>query len=294
MINKNDNILSIIIPVFNAEKFIKKTLVKSLKYFTDCEVILVNDGSSDNTLKILNEIAADKKNIKIIDKKNGGVSSARNCGIENATGEYIYFMDCDDQVTEKFLDVKNVLYNERPDILKFNFLSQRRIKFFYHKNICLENYNSGFIYKNPIYLKMLTTTNFNSVCSQIIKKSIIDKIRFDESLVMAEDFDFNLKIYTFAKRIYYMPIFAFIYNCNGSSVTRKSSVEKDLKMLKDIIFVYSKLYEYNKIWNVNIEEIKISQHIDTITSYIINKKRSYDDKIYLINEYKKILNNKVQ
>ena len=90
--------ISIIIPVYNGEAFIQRSLNNVLaQTFKDWELIVIDDGSTDSTLKILTSYKK-YSNIKIIHKKNGGVSSARNVGIDNASGEYITFIDVDDIV----------------------------------------------------------------------------------------------------------------------------------------------------------------------------------------------------
>ena len=89
--------LSVIIPVYNAEKTLKKCIESVLKQKDeDLEIVLINDGSTDKSLSVLQKIAEQHDNMQIIDKENGGVSSARNIGLQVAKGEYIYFFDGDD------------------------------------------------------------------------------------------------------------------------------------------------------------------------------------------------------
>lgn len=92
--------VSVIVPVYNTEKYLSKCL-DSLVYQTlkDIEIIIVNDGSPDNSQKIIDDYVKKYKNIKAFEKKNGGLSDARNYGIKKASGEYIAFLDSDDYVT---------------------------------------------------------------------------------------------------------------------------------------------------------------------------------------------------
>ena len=92
--------LSIIIPVYNAEKYIRECLDSVICKKYDCEVILVNDGSSDSSLTICEEYSRRDDRIKIVNKNNGGVSSARNAGLLQATGKYVMFLDADDYFTD--------------------------------------------------------------------------------------------------------------------------------------------------------------------------------------------------
>lgn len=93
------DLLSIIVPVYNAEKYLGKCITSiSNQTYKNIEIILVNDGSSDNSLSICRSFQETDKRIQIIDKPNGGVSSARNAGLEICTGEYIGFVDSDDWI----------------------------------------------------------------------------------------------------------------------------------------------------------------------------------------------------
>ena len=94
---------SIIVPCYNVEKYIEKTIKSILtQTFDDFELILVNDGSTDKTKNILDEYFQKDKRINVINKKNSGVSEARNEGIKIAVGKYIYFLDGDDYITNDF------------------------------------------------------------------------------------------------------------------------------------------------------------------------------------------------
>ena len=100
---------SVIVPVYNVEEYLPSCIESVLNQtFSDFELILVNDGSPDNSLSILEEYAVKDERIKIINKENGGLSSARNCAIPLAQGEYIGFVDSDDWID---LDFYEKLYN---------------------------------------------------------------------------------------------------------------------------------------------------------------------------------------
>lgn len=98
--------ISIIVPVYNVEDFLKTCLDSIIaQSFADFEVICVNDGSPDNSAAILEDYAARDSRIKVITQKNGGLSAARNTGIENAAGEYIYFLDSDDYIHPQMMEI---------------------------------------------------------------------------------------------------------------------------------------------------------------------------------------------
>ena len=111
--------ISVIIPVYNVEKYLDKCLESLINQsFTDMEFICINDGSTDNSLEILNRYAKKDNRFIIIDKKNEGVSKARNIGLENATGDYIMFLDSDDAYAPDLCEkVVEKIKTENPDIV---------------------------------------------------------------------------------------------------------------------------------------------------------------------------------
>ena len=107
--------ISIIVPVYNVEKYLKKCVDSILgQTFTDFELLLIDDGSTDNSGSICDELAKTDNRIKVIHKENGGLSDARNIGIEVAKGDFIGFIDSDDYIDE---DMYAFLYN---NILKYD------------------------------------------------------------------------------------------------------------------------------------------------------------------------------
>lgn len=122
----NQYIISIIVPVYNAGKYIQKCLDSILtQTYTFWEAILVDDGSTDNSGDICDEYANRHKNITVIHKKNEGVSVARNCGIDNANGEWIVFIDSDDFVSNEYI---SSLYNAtRHGAMPFGMTGVRKI-----------------------------------------------------------------------------------------------------------------------------------------------------------------------
>ncbi len=98
--------LSIVVSVYNVEKYLRECLDSILcQEFSDFELIIVNDGSTDDSLAICNEYKTKDRRIRVIDKSNGGVSSARNAGIDVALGEYIAFVDSDDYIVPSMFNI---------------------------------------------------------------------------------------------------------------------------------------------------------------------------------------------
>ena len=99
-----EDLISVIVPVYNVEKYLNKCIDSIINQtYKNLEIILVDDGSQDSSGKICDEYTKKDNRIKVIHKENGGVSSARNIGLNNATGEWIAFIDADDWVDEEYL-----------------------------------------------------------------------------------------------------------------------------------------------------------------------------------------------
>lgn len=107
-------LISVIIPVYNCEKYIKKSVQEVLNgQYHNVEIILVNDGSTDRSLELCNQLRAQDDRVKVYSQKNGGPSAARNKGVELAIGEYIIFMDSDDEVSKYYVsDLADLMRNE--------------------------------------------------------------------------------------------------------------------------------------------------------------------------------------
>lgn len=179
--------ISIIIPVYNAEKYLSKCLNSILNQtYTNYEVILIDDGSSDTSGSICDEYAKREVRFKIIHQPNAGVSAARNNGIEHAQGEWITFVDPDDWLDNDFLSLFNL-----DDSTEFSISGLRYIKWpecsiiktwnFEEKEIILTK-DFNFIAQNNLL-------EYGTVCCKAYRKRLLDKyhIRFDNRISLHED-----------------------------------------------------------------------------------------------------------
>ena len=128
--------ISIIIPVYNVSKYLRVCLDSVINQtYKDLEIICINDGSLDNSLDILKEYSNKDNRIIIIDKKNSGVSAARNDGIERSSGEYLFFIDSDDYIDNDFIEVfyNNAKKNDSDLVILSNFWNlDKRVNKEYH------------------------------------------------------------------------------------------------------------------------------------------------------------------
>ena len=191
-------LFSIIIPVYNAESTLRRCLDSIVnRSFSDYELLLINDGSTDGSDAICREYAYKYKQIRYFSKENGGVSSARNIGLEQSHGEYILFVDSDDYVSENyFAAVSKAMYNT-PDLLMFGCrkfgvnTSERDTGTFY------ENTEIGTAERISSAMRQYL---FSSLWNKAFKRQLIEQnnLRFENDLSIGEDQTF---IFTYAMHI---------------------------------------------------------------------------------------------
>lgn len=186
--------VSIIIPVFNVEKYVEKSILSCLnQIYKNVEIILIYDGSTDNSLKIIQKFKSNEK-VKIISKKNGVVSSARNLGLKKCHGKFIYFIDSDDRIDKNAISelVKKIgnyslvvceyskVDNNKLVYVKYNLDHDVTKKEFY-SNILSEDKFGGYLW-NKLYN------------AKVLKDSDDNWIFFDEKVKIMEDMLYNFKI----------------------------------------------------------------------------------------------------
>lgn len=245
---KNINpLISVIIPCYNIEKYISKTIDSILNQkFNNFEIILVDDGSIDNTGKILDEYLKKDNRIRVIHKKNEGVAIARNTGLLESNGEYIYFLDGDDYVSNSYFEdmSKIILKNNLEIIISPYYIEKNNKKFLLSSNIKEKNYDKDFILKNLFTRKICKA----AMGTSLIKKEIIVKnnIFFNEKLSYSEDYHFIIRVFFKAKSFYYTNKSYFTYvQREGSAINSKLNLKR-LDTLRALIDLENNLNIENK------------------------------------------------
>ncbi len=193
-------LISVIIPAFNCEKSIKRTVDSIISSgLTDYEIVIVNDGSTDNTASVCNSLCSQYSFIRYSEQENSGVSAARNRGINIATGEYILFFDADDTAEENgFSECVDIIKSQKPDILIFG------ISFDYYKTGKLYRSDkfvpeqTGMLDKTQFKAEFESLYNTNSITpvwNKFYKKALIrdNNILFNTNCFLMEDFLFSLE-----------------------------------------------------------------------------------------------------
>lgn len=237
---------SIVVPIYNIAKYLPQCIESVLNQsFVDYELLLVNDGSKDNSLEICESYAKNDERIKVIDKKNGGVSSARNSGLDQALGDYIVFLDGDDFFVEECLLKLDHYSNNRPELDIIACHMDTLIDEVLETNYRLypEVLRTIGNHDRLAYLVEHKLLKWN-VFSNLYKRSFIENhhLRFIEDFVGAEDLDYVFQVYYHNPLIDYCDISICTYRVirEGSITTNFKShiLMKQLQIFKKWFDIY--------------------------------------------------------
>ena len=292
-----DPLISVIIPVFNAEKYIDECLNSIYNQtYTNYEIILVNDGSSDKSPTLCDWYAINHKQTKVIHKSNGGAADSRNIGLAEATGDYILFVDSDDFINDKncFIELINI-FKKYPnsDFIGFNmqyYWNENKIKKWpaYNSSITEENN------KDNLIKKLIETGSFPvSPCTKILKHSFLKKnnIKFHKGIV-GEDILWFQDILENAREFHFINKYYYNYR---KSISTSVSGNMNLKKFNDFLYILEKSANYIPKSSFN------NQAKEAILSFIAYNwcillgearyldKNSFQEKIKTLKEYQWLL-----
>ena len=235
-----------IIPVYNAEKYLEECIHSVLNQtYSNYEVLLVNDGSTDNSLNIIKNFALKDKRVKVLNKKNGGVSSARNYALNSITGDYILFVDADDICNDKMLEIveKNI---KNFDMLMFAY--ERKYK---NKVLPIRKNEKGMINKN-IAEEIFSKSEYSGYLwnkvfySKIIKSK---NIRFNEKLHFCEDMVFISDYLKYVSSVKYVDKILYSYRMRVSSVSNVLINKKNMSILESYKYLFASYESSNLLKN---------------------------------------------
>ena len=242
MKSKNNKLVSIIVPCFNSGRTLERT-IESIKNQTwpEKEIILVNDGSNDkDTLEVLNGFKNDSL-IKVVDQKNKGLPSARNTGVINARGNYLFFLDSDDWINKNAIEEFYI------------FLQNNKNSSYVFSDCILEGSNKG-IRKKVFNLFEQMFINQIPYSIFIPRKIFIDNGFYDENMKLGyEDWEFNVRL---AANKYYGKRFPkpfFHYNVSNSGMLISKSIKNHIDIWKYIKYKNNAFYKFNNIAHVFVK-----------------------------------------
>lgn len=234
-----EDLVSIIVPVYNLEKYIGRCIASVINQtYLKIEIIIIDDGSTDKTGEICEKYARERDNIKLIHKKNEGVSKARNIGIEFAKGEYITFLDGDDYLENDAIEnMLKITKKENSDITICNVRDiNENGQVLGQKPILKENF---LMTKVEALEELMNEIYFNSVCwAKIYKKELFNNIKFNEKTTIGEDLEVLYKIFYKCNKIVYTSKIGYVWLDRNDSVTKQEYNEewkKEIKINKEII-----------------------------------------------------------
>ena len=233
---------SVILPIYNVAPYLQRCVQSVLEQsFRDFELILVDDGSTDESPAICDRLAMEHACIRVLHKENGGLSSARNAGMKLAQGTYIWFVDSDDWVSGDALQILFEAGSDKPDIIKCNYVRAEGREMPFFSNVCPGLYQDG---KKLLDAAMLTPGKFClSAWSHIYRRAFLEKNNLafvSERIIGSEDYLFNLQALAVAGSVQVIPNQLYFYELRGGSLSQK--YKKDLP--ERYISLYKKLREF--------------------------------------------------
>lgn len=288
MITEENFLVSIVVPVYNAEKYLEQCLnsIQNQSY-KNFEVILVNDGSMDHSESICKSFVEGDSRFRYFLKSNGGASAARNFGLDHVRGDFITFIDADDWVDENHLEVlvNNIRENNSDmavsSIKKFDSSNNFYFRVYSNQEKYLLNYNKLNREEFLVILPKLILANNSykiSVC-KLFKKELVYETRFDNSLIYGEDTEFFFNLYCNMDSISYVDEVTYIYRLHDESYSSKFG---QLHMEQELA-IYKKMYE-------RIEELGLPtiHYVNTLRN-LLDYRKDYLDNRELYNEYVEFL-----
>ena len=274
---ESKTLISIIVPIYNVENYLRQCLDSIMNQtYQNFECLLINDGSPDNSADICREYVSKDSRFRYFEKENGGVSSARNLGIECSGGAYITFIDSDDWVDSDYLEVLyTTLLEEGADITVSTY-KQFNIKdncFYFHA------FQRGYdkkIFTSPELidnLQLLSSFDhsYGSSSNKLVKSRQLKTIRFNEKTTLGEGMEFWYKLYLISDKIVYVNKDTYIYRTNNDEYKHfelekiRSDIQQRLnfiafltaRKLEVSLYVYDcVLYLHDLVDNMELEELE--------------------------------------
>jgi glycosyltransferase involved in cell wall biosynthesis len=245
--------LSIIIPAYNAETYIEECLSSMTDFMADnLEILVVNDGSTDKTEEIAERCRQRDSRIVLITIDNGGVSRARNTGLEKASGEFILFLDADDYLLKPaFEKLTTIIEGGNYDFAAFSrMILEADGRTWLNAFPQIQEQSED---KAVIDSIMYTDSLFNECWGKLYRKTIIDEhsLRFPVGVPIGEDLMFVMQYYSHCQKVYGDNTALVAYRQHGGSAMRKYSIEDRMRLTEDI-YSFSKAFIPEELKSQNI------------------------------------------
>lgn len=215
-----EDLISVIVPVYNVEEYIEKCLDSIINQtYKNLQIIIVDDGSPDNSGKICDEYAKKDNRITVLHKENGGVSFARNIGLQNATGNWVTFVDSDDWIENDYIE--QLLIIAKQDNADVVLCGYNRVNNTAGQEINATGGKDTFSQFEYLIKTLNPQTGFGFCHMKLIKKDRIQNLKFDENLVVGEDALFNMQLSKNIKNAVFYKKALYNYRNNSNSVVKR-------------------------------------------------------------------------
>ena len=237
--------LSIIIPVYNVEQYLQNCVQSVLtQTYQDLQVILVDDGSTDSSGILCDQLAQQDSRIQVVHKVNGGLSDARNAGLQVATGDYVAFLDSDDVylLPDGIEQMMQVITTDKPDLLLF-----QCVDIYPHRQSARRAYDTEYIAAHTsteVFHQLVRTQSFNmSACFQLIRRELLEEhqIYFEKGL-LSEDVDWSLRLWRHVEKVRAINLPLYGYQHHEGSITTTYTI-RNLRSYEHIFAKFVKLYQ---------------------------------------------------
>lgn len=286
-----NQLVSIIIPVYNVEKYIRNCLESVINQTVkNIEIIVIIDGSLDNSSNIVYGFAKKDKRIKVIDRENKGVLYSRIEGVQHSNGEYIVFLDGDDTLMLNSIEIMiQAITLEQADIVKGNYIKQLKNTVIKNKSYVTEKKTfSKAEYEPFIYDLLYQDIYFNSMCYCMIRKQLLTDISLEYDLKYGEDLITMLELILKSNKITIIPEYIYNYNINENGITLTKNEDKMKKKITDTIKVYNRLFDYVDIYEITNKEyyrelantkllFYLTMHFLNLFTMTKNYKKAFED-----------------
>lgn len=269
----NNELISIIVPIYNTEKYLHECLDSILNQsYINFEVLLINDGSTDSSGTICQEYVERDSRFRYFEKDNGGVASARNLGLERSEGTYITFIDSDDWVEFKYLEVLYTALKENDtDVAISTYKRFAQDGVFYLRSYSREDdefLNLGTRSRDS-FLEILPRLgeldhSFYSISSKLIKRKIIGNLLFDEQVSYAEDLNFFFHLYLGVESVVYVRDYTYIYRTHDASTSQNVNELKALQELE----IYKSMFQ--QIDRMGLPTFYYFKRMENVVTYRIS------------------------
>lgn len=278
-----NKLVSIIVPVYNVEKYLKRCMTSILEQtYSNLEILLIDDGSPDNSGNLCDEIQSTDERIKVYHKANGGLSSARNYGLERCTGEYIFFIDSDDWIEKNAIELLVSRAEETGADLVCGSYKEAREDGNVIRNVTQER--KTFNPEEAMYAYLNGTAIHSIVWGKLYRNTMFSGIRFPEGCLHEDEFVTYQLIYA-ANQIETLPEVLYDYVIRENSITSKKFSKARLVTIDAARGLYEETLRHDA---KEIQELGYRKYIKTLESmYVCAQKYLDDEQIGGLEHYQK-------